>query len=277
MSAGELRAVEDRVNEQIRANTPVSVERMPLEAAQAAGALALFGEKYGDEVRVLTMGEERFSVELCGGTHVVRTGDIGLLRITSETGLASGIRRLEAVTGARALQSVRALDTALNEVCAALRGGVDNVADKALALCGRNRELEKELARLKQKLATSAGRDITAAAVDVRGVKVLATRVDGADGGALRGIVDQCKHKLGSGVVLLAAISDNKVALVAGVTGDLTDRVEAGELMREFAPRVGGKGGGRADMAQGGGHDVAALAGALAAVPGWVGAALDSR
>ena len=277
VSAGELRAVEDRVNEQIRANTPVSVERMPLEAAQAAGALALFGEKYADEVRVLTMGEERFSVELCGGTHVVRTGDIGLLRITSETGLASGIRRLEALTGARALQSVRALDTALNGVCAALRGGVDNVADKALALCGRNRELEKELARLKQKLATSAGRDITAAAVDVHGVKVLATRVDGADGGALRGIVDQCKNKLGSGVVLLAAISDNKVALVAGVTGDLTDRVEAGELMREFAPRVGGKGGGRPDMAQGGGHDVAALAGALAAVPGWVGAALDSR
>ena len=277
LSAGELRAIEDRVNEQIRANTPVGVERMTLEAAKAAGAVALFGEKYGDEVRVLTMGENRFSVELCGGTHVDRTGDIGLLRITSEAGLAAGIRRLEAVTGARALESVRALDTALNEVCDAVRGGVDNVADKVLALRGRNRELEKELARLRQKLAVSAGRDITAAAVEVRGVKVLATRVDGADGGALRGIVDQCKHKLGSGVVLLAAVGDGKVALVAGVTGDLTDRVRAGDLMREFAPRVGGKGGGRADMAQGGGHDVAALAAALAAVPGWVGATLERR
>ena len=277
LSAGELRAIEDRVNEQIRANTPVSVDRMTLEAAKAAGAVALFGEKYGDEVRVLTMGENRFSVELCGGTHVDRTGDIGLLRITSEAGLASGIRRLEAVTGARALESVRALDTALNEVCDAVRGGVDDVADKVLALRGRNRELEKELARLRQKLAISAGSDIAAAAVEVRGIKVLATRVDGADGGALRGIVDQCKHRLGSGVVLLAAVSDGKVALVAGVTGDLTDRVKAGDLMREFAPRVGGKGGGRPDMAQGGGHDVAALAAALAAVPGWVGATLERR
>jgi alanyl-tRNA synthetase len=245
-----------------------------MDEARNAGAMALFGEKYGDEVRVLSMGQEDFSVELCGGTHVQRTGDIGLLRILSEGGLASGVRRIEAVTGANALASIRSVDKALEAVCDTVRGSVENVADKVLALRSHNREMEKELARLKQKLASSAGSDITAAALEVAGVKVLATVVDGADPDALRGIMDQCKNKLGSAVILLAATGDDKVALVAGVTKDLTDRVKAGDLMREFAGRLGGKGGGRPDMAQGGGTNVAALGEVLEAVPGWVDAAL---
>ena len=270
----QICAVEDLVNAQIRANTPVTTELMTMAAAQQAGAMALFGEKYGDEVRVLTMGTERFSVELCGGTHVGRTGDIGLLRIVSEGGLAAGVRRIEAVTGAHALAADRATAARLAEVCAAVRGTPANVAEKVGALRAHNRELEKEVARLKQKLATSAGGDLTASAVAVGDVKVLATAVDGADAGALRDVMDQCKNKLGSAVIFLAAPSDNKVALVAGVTGDLTDRIRAGDLMREFAGRLGGKGGGRPDMAQGGGSDTAALPAVLEAVPGWVSEAL---
>lgn len=238
--------------------------------------MALFGEKYGDEVRVLTMGTERFSVELCGGTHVARTGDIGVLRIVSEGGLAAGVRRIEALTGAAALDDVHGVDATLNEICAGLRASRGTVADKVQALRTQNRELEKELERLKQKLATSAGSDITADAVDVAGVRVLAKTIDGADAGSLRGIMDQCKNKLGSGVILLAAVNDDKVALVAGVTRDLTDRVRAGDLMREFAGRVGGKGGGRPDMAQGGGTDAAALPEALRAVPEWVEGTLSA-
>ncbi|MEM9758395.1 MAG: alanine--tRNA ligase [Pseudomonadota bacterium] len=276
ITAEEMRAVEDRVNAQIRANTPVTTQLMDMESARAAGAMALFGEKYGDEVRVLTMGEDNFSVELCGGTHVDRTGDIGLLRIVSEGGLAAGVRRIEAVTGSGALADMRATDEALGEVCDSLRANRDGVADKVAALRGQTRELEKELARLKQKLASSAGSDITASAREVEGVRVLATTVDGADPGSLRGIMDQCKNKLGSGVILLAAVNDDKVALVAGVTKDLTDRVRAGDLMKEFAGRVGGKGGGRPDMAQGGGTDAAALPDALAAVPDWVAETLSA-
>ena len=276
ISDEELRAVEDRVNEQIRANTPVTTEVMSMDAARDAGAMALFGEKYGDEVRVLTMGTDRFSVELCGGTHVDRTGDIGLLRIVSEGGLAAGVRRIEAVTGSGALAHLRAGDDALAEVCASLRATRATVATKVDALRAQNRELEKDLARLKQKLASSAGSDITASAVDVAGTRVLATTVDGADSQALRGIMDQCKNKLGSAVILLAAVNDDKVALVAGVTKDLTDRVKAGDLMREVAGRVGGKGGGRPDMAQGGGTDAAALPAALTAVPQWVSDRLAS-
>ncbi|MEE4279656.1 MAG: alanine--tRNA ligase [Halieaceae bacterium] len=272
----ELKTVEDLVNEQIRANTPVSTRIMDMESARAAGAMALFGEKYGDEVRVLTMGEDDFSVELCGGTHVERTGDIGLLRIISEGGLAAGVRRIEAVTGAAAVDDIRRSDAALAEVCDSLRVARDGVVDKVAALRSQARELEKELTRLKQKLASSAGSDITASARDVAGVRVLATTVDGADAGALRGIMDQCKNKLGSGVIVLAAVNDDKVALVAGVTKDLTDRLRAGDLMREVATRVGGKGGGRPDMAQGGGTDLAALPDALAAVPDWVANALSA-
>ncbi|MFT7287363.1 MAG: alanyl-tRNA synthetase [Halieaceae bacterium] len=270
MTAEQLEAVEDMVNEQIRSNTAVTTELMDMDAARETGAMALFGEKYGDEVRVLAMGSEGFSVELCGGTHVQRTGDIGLLRIVSESGLASGVRRMEAVTGANALAAMREVDAALVGVCETVRGTAQNVGDKVSALRGQNRELEKEMARLKQKLASSAGSDITAAAVEVGGIRVLATLVDGADAGALRGIMDQCKNKLGSGVILLAAKDGDKVALVAGVTKDLTDRIRAGDLMREFAGRLGGKGGGRPDMAQGGGSDLAALGASLDAVPVWV-------
>jgi alanyl-tRNA synthetase len=276
MSDAQIRDVEDIVNAQIRANTPVSTELMTMDAARAAGAMALFGEKYGDEVRVLSMGSDRFSVELCGGTHVERTGDIGLLRIVSEGGLASGVRRIEAVTGSNALTAIRVMDAALAGVCDTVRAAPDTVAEKVTSLRNQNRDLEKELARLKQKLASAAGSDITASAVEVDGIKVLATSIDGADPGALRGIMDQCKNKLGSGVILLAATSDDKVALVAGVTKDLTDRVKAGDLMREFAGRLGGKGGGRPDMAQGGGSDVAALPAVLKAVPEWVESALNS-
>ncbi|TXS91930.1 alanine--tRNA ligase [Parahaliea maris] len=270
----ELKTIEQMVNAQIRANTPVSTRLMSMEEAMEAGAMALFGEKYGDEVRVLAMGEDNFSVELCGGTHVDRTGDIGLMRITSESGVASGVRRIEAVTGAGALTVIDSLDAQLTQVCDAVKGTRDNVAAKVSALRAETRELEKEVARLKQKLATSAGGDLTSAAVEVDGVKVLAANVEGGDAKSLRDTLDQCKNKLGSGVILLAAVDGDKIALAAGVTKDLTGRVKAGDLMKEFAGRLGGKGGGRPDMAQGGGTDVGALADTLKAVPDWVAASL---
>jgi len=270
VSAQQLKAIEQQVNAQVRANTAVTTRLMSMDDAVAAGAMALFGEKYGDEVRVLSMGENDFSVELCGGTHVARTGDIGLMRITAESGVAAGIRRIEAVTGAAALEQVDTLEAQLAEVCDVVKGSAENVASKVASLRGENRELEKEINRLKQKLATSAGGDLTADAVEVEGIKVLAANVDGADAKSLRDTLDQCKNKLGSAVILLAAVNDDKIALTAGVTKDLTDRVKAGDLMKEFATRLGGKGGGRPDMAQGGGSDVAALEGTLQAVPQWV-------
>jgi alanyl-tRNA synthetase len=237
--------------------------------------MALFGEKYGDEVRVLAMGEDNFSVELCGGTHASRTGDIGLLRVAAESGVASGVRRIEAVTGGTALQLVDQAEQRLAAVCEVVKGNADNVVDKVAGLRGENRDLEKEISRLKQKLASSAGGDLTAGAVEVAGVKVLAANVEGADAKSLRDTLDQCKNKLGSGVILLSAITDDKVALAAGVTSDLTGRVKAGDLMREMAQRLGGKGGGRPDMAQGGGTDVDALPQMLKSVPEWVAAVLE--
>lgn len=275
VSAAELKVIETMVNEQIRANAVVSTQLMNMEDAKAAGAMALFGEKYGDEVRVLSMGSDQFSVELCGGTHVERTGDIGLLKILSEGGLASGVRRIEAVTGENALAVIRENTEVLSDVCGQLRATTENVVDKVQSLRQQTRDLEKELARLKQKLASSTGSDITAQTVEVAGIKVLATAVDGADAGSLRGVMDQCKSRLESAVILLAAVNDDKVSLVAGVTKDLTDRVKAGDLMREFAGRLGGKGGGRPDMAQGGGSDVAGLESTLKAVPGWVESVLQ--
>ncbi len=266
----ELKAIENIVNEQVRANTEVSTRLMNMDEAVAAGAMALFGEKYGSEVRVLAMGEDNFSVELCGGTHAARTGDIGLMRIVSEAGIASGVRRIEAVTGAAALAQVDAAEERLSAVCEVVKGTRENVADKVAALRSENRELEKEIARLKQKLASGAGNDLTAGVVEVAGIKVLAANVDGADAKSLRDTLDQVKNKLGSGVILLSAVNDDKVALAAGVTKDLTDRVKAGDLMREFAQRLGGKGGGRPDMAQGGGSDVAALPEVLKTLPEWV-------
>jgi alanyl-tRNA synthetase len=274
VAAAEMQTIADRVNAEIRANTEVRTRLMNMDDAVAAGAMALFGEKYGEEVRVLSMGENDFSVELCGGTHVSRTGDIGLLHIVSESGVASGVRRIEAVTGAAALAVLDETGQRLGAVCEVVKGTADNVVDKVAALRLDNRELEKEIARLKQKLASSAGSDLTADAVEVEGIKVLAVNVEGADAKSLRDTLDQCKNKLGSAVILLAAVNDDKVALAAGVTGDLTDRVKAGDLMRDVAQRLGGKGGGRPDMAQGGGSDVGALAKVLGGVPDWVASAL---
>ena len=275
VTAQQLKDIETIVNDQIRANTAVQTRLMSMDEAVEAGAMALFGEKYGDEVRVLSMGEADFSVELCGGTHVGRTGDIGLVRIVSESGVASGVRRIEGVTGSGALALVDQAEQRLAAVCDVVKGSADNVAAKVSSLRSENRELEKEVARLKQKLATSAGGDLTADAVEVAGIKVLAANVDGADAKSLRDTLDQCKNKLGSGVILLSAITDDKIALAAGVTKDLTGRVKAGDLMREYAQRLGGKGGGRPDMAQGGGTDVQALPEVLKTVPEWVAANLS--
>ncbi|MEQ8263979.1 alanine--tRNA ligase [Pseudohaliea sp.] len=271
VSAGELAEISDLVNAQVRANTPVVTRHMAMDEAMAAGAMALFGEKYGDEVRVLSMGADDFSVELCGGTHVDRTGDIGLFRIVAEGGVAAGVRRIEAVTGEGALAAVAAVDATVAEACEVLKATPANLAERAAALRSEAREFEKTVARLKQKLASAAGGDLTSNAVEVDGVKVLAANVEGADAKSLRDTLDQCKNKLGSAVILLSAVNDGKIALAAGVTADLTDRVKAGDLMREFAGRLGGKGGGRPDMAQGGGSDVDALDSTLKAVPGWVG------
>ncbi len=266
----QLRAISERVNAQVRANTPVTTRLMSMDDAMAAGAMALFGEKYGDEVRVLSMGENDFSVELCGGTHVDRTGDIGFFHITAEAGIASGVRRIEAVTGEGAVAAVDAQAEQLQAVCEALKALPASVVEKVNALRSEARELEKEVSRLKQKLAVSAGGDLTTRAVAVGDVQVLAVTVDGADAKTLRETTDQCKNKLRSGVVFLAAVSDDKIALTCGVTADLTDRIKAGDVMREFAGRLGGKGGGRPDMAQGGGTDVAALDEVLGAIPAWV-------
>jgi alanyl-tRNA synthetase len=276
VTAEELTAIADIVNDQIRLNTSVSTEEMSMDAAIAKGATALFGEKYGEEVRVLSMGADGFSVELCGGTHVDRTGDIGLFLITAESGVAAGVRRIEAVTGEAAIREVRGVFSRLQATAEVLKSTPDLAVDKATALRGEVRDLEKEVTRLRQKLASGAGGDLTSSAVDVSGLKVLATVVDGADAGTLRDTLDQCKNKLGSAVILLAAVDDQKIALVSGVTKDLTDRIKAGDVMREVAGRLGGKGGGRPDMAQGGGSDVAGLPEVLSSFPDWVAAQIAS-
>lgn len=265
----ELKAIEQRVNDEIRRNTPVQTDVCDMDSAREKGAMALFDEKYGDVVRVLTMGEG-FSVELCGGTHVSRTGDIGLLKITSEAGIASGVRRIEAVTGAQALAYLDGLQSQIDEVAGLLKTNAENVAQKAASLWSELKELEKQNAQLKGKLASSAGSDLASQAEEVDGIKVLVANLEGADPKSLRDTVDQLKNKLGSAVVLLAASGGDKVALVSGVTQDVTGRIKAGELMQFVAAQVGGKGGGRPDMAQGGGTDLAALPGALVAATQWV-------
>lgn len=275
MTTNELAQVASIVNDQVRGNAEVLTQEMDMESAIAAGATALFGEKYGDEVRVLTMGIDRFSVELCGGTHVTRTGDIGVFRIQSEAGVASGVRRIEAVTGLGALADIAKADQALADVCEVVKASPAAAAEKVSNLRKEVRDLEKQITQLKQKLATGAGSDLTANAVLVGDIKVLGTVVDGADASTLRDTLDHCKNKLSSGVVLLAAVDGDKISLVAGVTKDLTSKVRAGDVMKEFAGRVGGKGGGRPDMAQGGGTDVSALGSALADLPSWVSAQLD--
>ena len=270
LSLDQREEIETLVNRQILDNAAVTTELMDMDTAKQAGAMALFGEKYDSEVRVLTMGSDGFSKELCGGTHVQRTGDIGLFKITLETSAAAGVRRIEAVTGEHALARVRQQDHALTEIAAAVKSGPEQAAERVGAQARRVRELEKEIERLKQKLASGAGGDLTTEARDIQGVKVLATSVDGADAKTLRVTMDKVKDKLGSGVILLAAADGDKVALVAGVTKDLTDRVKAGDLMRHVAELVGGRGGGRPDMAQGGGTDAAALPAALESAYQWV-------
>ena len=259
----QIKALEDIVNAEIRKNTPVETEETDIETAKQKGAMALFGEKYGDNVRVLSMGGD-FSVELCGGIHAQRTGDIGLMKITSEGGVASGVRRIEAVTGAAALAYLNAAEEQLKEAASLVKGSRDNLVDKLSAVLERNRQLEKQLEQLQAKAASAAGDDLSSSAVDVKGVNVLAARLDGQDGKALLALVDQLKNKLGRAVILLGSVHEDKVVLVAGVTKDLTGQLKAGDLMKQAAAAVGGKGGGRPDMAQGGGVDAAALDAALA-------------
>lgn len=259
----QIKALEDIVNAQVRKNTPVETEETDIETAKAKGAMALFGEKYGDNVRVLSMGGD-FSVELCGGIHANRTGDIGLLKIISEGGVASGVRRIEAVTGAAALAYLNAAEEQLKEAASLVKGSRDNLIDKLSAVLERNRALEKQLEQLQAKAASAAGDDLSASALDVKGVKVLAVRLDGQDGKVLLALVDQLKNKLGRAVILLGGVHEDKVVLVAGVTKDLTGQLKAGDLMKQAAAAVGGKGGGRPDMAQGGGVDAGALDAALA-------------
>lgn len=263
----QIKQLEDIVNREVRKNTPVETELTDIETAKAKGAMALFGEKYGDTVRVLSMGGD-FSVELCGGIHAKRTGDISLFKIISEGGVASGVRRIEAVTGAAALAYLNAAEEQVKEAAQLVKGNRDNLIDKLSAVLERNRQLEKQLEQLQAKAASAAGDDLSNAAVEVKGAKVLAARLDGQDGKALLALVDQLKNKLGHAVILLGSEHEGKVVLVAGVTKDLSSQLKAGDLMKQAAAAVGGKGGGRPDMAQGGGVDVAALDQALAlAVP----------
>ncbi|RCX23884.1 alanine--tRNA ligase [Thioalbus denitrificans] len=268
MTAAELREVERLVNGQIRANLPVQADEMTYDEAIERGAMALFGEKYGDRVRVLSMGE--FSTELCGGIHVRRTGDIGLFKIVAEAGVAAGVRRIEAVTGAGALEWVEGMQAQLEHIGALFKGGREQLDVRVAQALERSRALEKELERLKGRLASVAGSDLAGQAQEIGGVKVLAARLDGADPKSLRETLDQLKNKMGTAAIVLATVSEGKVTLVAGVTKDATGRLKAGELVNVVASRVGGRGGGRPDMAQAGGTQPENLDGALADVPGWV-------
>ena len=265
----ELQYIEDEVNAQVRANSAVNVEEMAIDAAMDRGAMALFGEKYGDEVRLLTMGGD-YSVELCGGTHVNRTGDIGLLRIVSESGISSGVRRIEAVTGASAFNKMRQSELLLQQLAGVLKTNSAGIFDRVSQLSAEQKGLEKEVSQLKAKQASSAGSDLLASAVEVAGVKVIAAQLPGVDAKSLRVTLDQLKDKLGSGVVFLASEKNGKMSLISGVTKDLQARFSAGSLMREVAPIMGGKGGGRDDMAQGAGTDPTRAAEALEAVHAWV-------
>ena len=274
VSAEQLLEIEKMVNDQIRNNYPVETRLMNIDDAKKSGAMALFGEKYDDEVRVLRMGD--FSTELCGGTHVNAIGDIGLFKITVETGIASGVRRIEGVTGARAMDWVQSDEQTLSRIAGLVKAGRDDVEDKLNQVLDKNRKLEKELEQLKSKLASAAGSDLASSAIEIEGVKVLAANLEGADVKALRETMDQLKNKLGTAVIVLATASGDKVSLVAGVTQDTIGKVKAGDLVKFVAEQVGGKGGGRPDMAQAGGSDPAALPGALASVESWVKNTLNS-
>ncbi|MBT0970489.1 alanine--tRNA ligase [Salmonella enterica subsp. enterica serovar 1,4,[5],12:i:-] len=273
MKPSEIREVEDLVNAQIRRNLPIETNIMDLDAVKAKGAMALFGEKYDERVRVLSMGD--FSTELCGGTHASRTGDIGLFRIISESGTAAGIRRIEAVTGEGAMATVHAQSDRLNDIAHLLKGDSQNLGDKVRAVLERTRQLEKELQQLKDQAAAQESANLSSKAVDLNGVKLLVSELAGIEPKMLRTMVDDLKNQLGSTVIVLATVVEGKVSLIAGVSKDVTDRVKAGELIGMVAQQVGGKGGGRPDMAQAGGTDAAALPAALASVQGWVSAKLQ--
>ena len=264
----QIKEVERIVNQQIRLNAEVRADEMDKTEALKAGAMALFGEKYGDIVRVLRIGD--FSTELCGGTHVSRAGDIGVFKIISETGTASGVRRIEAVTGAAAIERIEQSDTMLEQIAGRLKSGRENLTQRVDAMLDKNRQLEKELEQLKSKLASSSGNALTDQAVDINGIKVLAAKLDNVEPKALREIVDQLKNKLGSSAIVVATVNGENVSLVAGVSKDQTDRIKAGELVNVVATQVGGKGGGRPDMAQAGGNNPSALDAALAGVADWV-------
>ena len=270
MTDEQIAQAEAIVNAQIRANTPVQTELMELEAAKAKGAMALFGEKYAGEVRVLTMGADDFSIELCGGIHAKRTGDIGFIRITSEGGIASGVRRVEAVAGAEALAYTQEREAQLSQAASQLKTKPEQLVERLSASMDRSKQLEKELEQLKAKLASAAGSDLAGQAVEIGDVKLLAMHVEGADGKSLRDLMDQLKNKLGRCALVLAAVNGDKVSLIAGVSKDLTGQIKAGELVNHVATQVGGKGGGRPDMAQAGGSDPAALPAALESVQAWV-------
>ncbi|HDY9358549.1 TPA: alanine--tRNA ligase [Klebsiella pneumoniae] len=272
MKPEEIRAVEDLVNAQIRRNLAIETNIMDIDAARASGAMALFGEKYDDRVRVLRMGD--FSTELCGGTHAARTGDIGLFRITSESGTAAGVRRIEAVTGEGAMAILHAQSDQLNDIAQLLKGDSHNLGEKVRAALERSRQLEKELQQLKEQAAAQESANLSSKAEEINGVKLLVSELTGVEPKMLRTMVDDLKNQLGSTIVVLATVADGKVSLIAGVSKDVTDRVKAGELVGMVAQQVGGKGGGRPDMAQAGGTDASALPAALASVKGWVSAKL---
>jgi alanyl-tRNA synthetase len=267
MTAQQIREVEAKVNAEILANMPTQARVMDIESAKATGAMMLFGEKYGDTVRVLDIGTSR---ELCGGTHVLRTGDIGLFKIVGESGVAAGIRRVEAVTGANALAYVQGLESTVQGAAATLKSAPGELPVRIGQVLEQVRSLEKEVAQLKGKLASSKGDDLVAQAVDVKGIKVLAARLDGADAKTLRDTMDKLKDKLKSAAIVLAAVDGGKVQLAAGVTADSMGKVKAGELVNFVAQQVGGKGGGKPDMAMAGGTDASKLPGALQSVQAWV-------
>ena len=269
VSAEQIRQIEHIVNRQILLNSSVDTEVMSMDDAKAKGAMALFGEKYADEVRVLSMGGD-FSVELCGGTHVARTGDIGLLRVSGESSVAAGVRRIEAVTGEVAIALCDELQDSIKDVAAVVRASGANIKDKVQQLVDDNRRLQKEIESLKSKLANASGSDLMSDLREISGIKVLSTVVEGADAKSLRDVADQVRSKLDKGVFLLVAVDGDKAALLVGVTNNLTDKIKAGELLKHVAAQLGGKGGGRPDMAQGAASDLSSLPQALESVYSWV-------
>ena len=267
MTPAQIAKVEAIVNAEILANAATNARVMPIDEAQKSGAMMLFGEKYGDEVRVLDIGSSR---ELCGGTHVQRTGDIGLFKVVAEGGVAAGVRRIEAVTGDNALSYLQSLEGTVSQLASTLKSAPAEVPARLTQVLDQVRALEKELAALKGKLASSQGDDLLASAVDVKGIKVLAAMLEGADAKALRDTMDKLKDKLKTAAIVLAAVEGGKVQIAAGVTNDSIGKVKAGELVNFVAQQVGGKGGGKPDMAMAGGTDPSKLAGALASVQAWV-------